>query len=347
MPIYPDRKGSHRVRIWHRGKRQDWIVHGTKAEAKEFEARKRVEFAAHEPMSSRTVPGFEDYCVRVYSPSARAELAPGTWRNREYQVTLLCDAFGQTRLNAFTFEALTGYVDDRRGAGVRDVKIADDLKVLKAILNHARKVARVPVIIPTRWPRLKMPKPNPRERVRIWTTAEVRRLFRCCEATILPIVTFLANTGCRKTEAVQLRCRAVDLRAGVVWIEPVRDEDNEVTWEPKDRETRPVPISARLRPILARLTKGRRPDEAVFRGGRSGEGWSAWPQKRFDEARAAAGLTGGPHALRHTYASHFLHNGGSMATLAKILGHSNERTTELYAHLIPGALKDAAGRVDL
>ncbi|EKN4005642.1 phage integrase [Yersinia enterocolitica] len=47
------------------------------------------------------------------------------------------------------------------------------------------------------------------------------------------------------------------------------------------------------------------------------------------------------HALRHTFASHFMMNGGNILTLQKILGHSNILQTMTYAHLAPDYLQDA------
>lgn len=47
------------------------------------------------------------------------------------------------------------------------------------------------------------------------------------------------------------------------------------------------------------------------------------------------------HVLRHTFASHFMMNGGNILTLQKILGHSSVTVTMRYAHLSPGHLNDA------
>ncbi|WGL99644.1 tyrosine-type recombinase/integrase [Arsenophonus sp. aPb] len=47
------------------------------------------------------------------------------------------------------------------------------------------------------------------------------------------------------------------------------------------------------------------------------------------------------HALRHTFASHFMMNGGNILTLQKILGHSNIQQTMKYAHLSPDYLFEA------
>ena len=41
------------------------------------------------------------------------------------------------------------------------------------------------------------------------------------------------------------------------------------------------------------------------------------------------------HVLRHTFASHFLINGGDILALQRILGHSDLKVTMRYAHLAP------------
>lgn len=47
------------------------------------------------------------------------------------------------------------------------------------------------------------------------------------------------------------------------------------------------------------------------------------------------------HVLRHTFASHFMMNGGNILTLKEILGHTSLAMTMRYAHLSPAHLRDA------
>ncbi|MGP2468407.1 site-specific integrase [Yersinia sp. 2540 StPb PI] len=47
------------------------------------------------------------------------------------------------------------------------------------------------------------------------------------------------------------------------------------------------------------------------------------------------------HVLRHTFASHFMMNGGNILVLQRILGHSNIRETMRYAHFAPDHLEEA------
>lgn len=47
------------------------------------------------------------------------------------------------------------------------------------------------------------------------------------------------------------------------------------------------------------------------------------------------------HVMRHTFASHFMINGGNIITLQKLLGHSSLTMTMRYAHLSPDHLAEA------
>lgn len=47
------------------------------------------------------------------------------------------------------------------------------------------------------------------------------------------------------------------------------------------------------------------------------------------------------HILRHTFASHFMMNGGNIVALQEILGHANIQQTMVYAHLSPDYLQNA------
>ncbi|MCX9039223.1 tyrosine-type recombinase/integrase [Citrobacter portucalensis] len=47
------------------------------------------------------------------------------------------------------------------------------------------------------------------------------------------------------------------------------------------------------------------------------------------------------HVMRHTFATHFIMNGGNIITLQRILGHSTIQQTMVYAHFAPDFLQDA------
>ena len=71
-----------------------------------------------------------------------------------------------------------------------------------------------------------------------------------------------------------------------------------------------------------------------------------WLEGFWDTVRAEAGLRGVRlHDLRHTHASHAVMNGVPVPLVARLLGHSDVRTTLRYAHLGDREIEQAAERV--
>ena len=54
---------------------------------------------------------------------------------------------------------------------------------------------------------------------------------------------------------------------------------------------------------------------------------------RLFERGGVGGKKAGPHALRHTFATWYLRNGGGVKQLQEILGHASIETTMIYVHL--------------
>lgn len=71
-------------------------------------------------------------------------------------------------------------------------------------------------------------------------------------------------------------------------------------------------------------------------------------RKAFERAvkRAGIELPEGQytHVLRHTFANHFMMNGGNILVLKEILGHSDIKMTMIYAHFAPTHLEDAVSK---
>ncbi len=369
MPIKPGKqRGTWRVwvQLPNRKQRERKVV-GPYTKAQEVEAalvleRDRLVKAA--PGSILTVASFSDFCVTRYAPHARRELKESTWKQvRTYQVQTLIktviDAttglrFGDVLLPELGPSHVASYRDARlrdtwRGKPLRRSAINNELRVLSAILNYARspecsgEIAPPPV-----FKIVKLTTRGDKRRVRAWTPDEVARLFATAhrdDPDLVPMLAFLFNSGCRKGEAIACEWSWIDMPKGMI-EGMIRIPSNEV-WQPKSDMPRDIPISDALRAVLeSRRGLPSRQSRYVFttiHGGR----FLRWPKDRWTDVRKAAGVPGTIHWTRHTFASYFLAATKDMHLLAQVLGHSHERVSALYSHMLPGYLAGARNAVNI
>jgi integrase/recombinase XerC len=133
-------------------------------------------------------------------------------------------------------------------------------------------------------------------------------------------------------------------------LQDIDYERNTIRVLGKGNKERTIPLgNPAMRALDAWLKEGRpslardKSDRAVFLGARG---------KRIDQRtvrtvvyQALQALEGavklGPHALRHSAATHLLEGGADLRTVQEILGHASLATTQIYTHVSTERLQKA------
>jgi site-specific recombinase XerD len=150
------------------------------------------------------------------------------------------------------------------------------------------------------------------------TQDEIALLLSRLEGDNKKIAILCLSTGARWSEAARLKAENII--------------QNRITFvKTKTNKPRTVPVSEEVAKMIACNKRGFLfPDAAypVFR-------------RTMKELKPDLPMGQATHALRHSFATHFMINGGSIITLQRILGHSRIEQTMVYAHFAPEYLQDA------
>lgn len=251
-----------------------------------------------------------------------------------YCVEALVPFFGNLSVDDITPERCEAY---RRWRGVSDGTIRRELGTLQAAINYEFKNNKLTNSVHVTLP----PSPAPKKR---WLRRkEAAALLWAAKSQKqsrhhLPLYILLGlYTGARKAAILDLRWPQIDFERGTIDLNPPgRKQTN---------KGRPViRITRKLRHFLIRAKRGAGETGYVInRKGRR----VADIKKSFASACDKAGLDDvTPHTLRHTCGTWMAQGQVPMWQISGWLGHTEKKTTELYAHHHPDYLKEAAEAMD-
>lgn len=150
---------------------------------------------------------------------------------------------------------------------------------------------------------------------------------------------FLAYTGCRISEALNLRINKVDISAGKVTFINTKTNQNRTNY-----------FTEPLKTNLGKLMKGRKSEDFVFVNARQKQINIQDYSDDLKKRAVASGVTKRtfPHNFRHSYITHMLEAGVPITEVASLVGHKDIKTTyETYMHLADKTLQRAAMRYPL
>ncbi len=241
------------------------------------------------------------------------------------RLTAAIQAMGDPIAAEFTAEEFTTYRAQRIAAGVSPSTMNREHAYLRAVFNELRRLDL--------WKR-----ENPLAKMRQIAVQETELTYLTSDQ----IFSMLKNLRNALNPHVFLVSR-ICLSIGARWSEAENLRMPQVRHaritlaRTKNNKTRSIPIDPALQDEIERHAQ-QQPEQA--NGAIFGPCYSA-----FRDGIKRAGIILPPgqltHVLRHTFASHFMMNGGNILALQRILGHQDLKTTMRYAHLAPEHLESA------
>jgi integrase/recombinase XerC len=221
----------------------------------------------------------------------------------------------------------------RTGAGLARSSVARGLSVVRGFFRflNRRGLADNTALSVLRGPRLPKVAPRPLSvadaaaairSVDLAATAEAEPWIAARDAAVLCL---LYGCGLRLSEALGLTRAEAPVPGAEMLV---------ITG--KGRKQRLVPllpaVIEAVGAYLAACPYRLPPEGPLFVGARGGPLHPRLVQKMMEQVRRGLGLpdSATPHALRHSFATHLLGNGGDLRAIQELLGHASLSTTQRY-----------------
>lgn len=284
-----------------------------------------------EERARKAVINYTDFFDQHYLPFAKSRKR--SWKRDEELFRLrIKGVFGDRRLNEITRQQIQTFHASVKAEGLSAASADHHLKLIRHSLNLAVEWGMV-----EKNPAAGIKQFNEDNKVEHYLDdEELNRLVSVLRANDPPMVCqvalFLLSTGARLSEALQAQWSQVD-RQSRVWRIPATNS--------KSKRVRSIPLNDSAIEVLDRLgTEGK--FDHLFINLQTEERLTA-VNKVWGRLRVKAGL---PHLrlhdLRHQFASFLVNAGHTIYEVQKILGHSDTKVTERYAHLSLGTLQKAS-----
>ncbi len=189
--------------------------------------------------------------------------------------------------------------------------------------------------------RLDIPNPGRSKSIGdVLTRTELEALFAAChyprQSAVLHL---LYDTGLRAREVAHLRLGDFDKKNAVLYVR-----------YGKGGKHRVVPYGVAVVDSLKACFEIEKPTDYLFDGNTPGEAISVKAVQymvREAHKRTPVRKAVHPHTLRHTFAVHYINNGGSLVRLQQLLGHAHLSTTLLYLRYAAIPLRDIDTPLDI
>lgn len=336
MAIYPlkRKKGIiYRVRLMVEGRKVSRNF-TRKIDAQQFENQARIT-----PVETRSI-SFLKASEEWMQAHAEVRKAKSSIKSDKVMLRLhILPAIGNMKLHTIRPPHIDQIIRSLKNKGLADGTVDKNLQLIKAVFNFHLKRGVI-YYNPMVAIRLLNNKEQP---YKYWSRPDAQKFLehtakKYVEASnecIHVIYKLALNSGMRQGELIGLKWSDVNFDKGLIRVCRVYSKhERRIVETTKGRKVRHIPIDDAVFNDLLRIKANRASGDLVFHL----NGYMIDPDnlyhRHFLKDIEAAGVERIRfHDLRHTFASHYMMNGGNRFELQKFLGHSDAKLTERYAHL--------------
>ncbi|SDO78847.1 tyrosine-type recombinase/integrase [Halobacillus aidingensis] len=253
--------------------------------------------------------------------------SPYTLKSYKLQSRLFIEHAGDLELEEVDFKMIKAYLakDAKR---LKPSSIANRMKYFKALFKWAVNEG---LIVGNPAAKLREPKQGPRI-PKAMREEEIENLREACETPLEhAIIEAFFTTGCRIGEIAKLNRNAINWEDRSIVVIGKGDKEREVYFSIKCGIWLKKYLNSRDDMNTSLFVTERRYKSEGGQPRKMSIPQLRWVIKRI--ARRAGIENVYPHKLRHSYATHLLNNDAPMEVIQSFLGHSNIKTTYLYAQL--------------
>lgn len=174
----------------------------------------------------------------------------------------------------------------------------------------------------------------------IYTDAELEKLLEKPDMTTSSyphyrswvMVNFLYSTGVRQRTLINIKIEDLDFKDNIIKLKVV-----------KNKKQMYIPMSKHLKEVLQEYLFHRegKPEDYLFTdkyGNQLNSDVIRGALIRYNGRKKVE--TQGTHRFRHSFATHYIRNGGSVVDLQHLLGHASLEETQKYVNLLITDLKE-------
>lgn len=327
-----NKRGKSWQLTWSENGKQHRKSFGEISETEAERARIQKEFELGEPSVSS--PYF-DYFAAEYLTWYEKQYPSSFERTRQIVVGHLSPHFGSLMLENINGRTAKNYQLTRLSTGITIGTYLKEFRCLNAMMNRG---VEWEYILKNPISHIKPPKDTISKPPHFYTKEELQEIYK---SAIRPNPQqdghgyrwqwqFVANTGLRLSEAIQLNLKR-DIRRGKVYVLSTEQARN------KSGKWREIPLFSGAQEALNNID-GTYMFDIVDKS----------ISRAFKRDVIRAGHNGSFHSLRHSFISHLAMSGKfSMTEIQYWAGHSSITTTQRYQHLIPNYREIDLGVIDL